>query len=118
MTQQPNENELPNEIFKRWTHSHEEDSNGIIVYRPAEFKFPISRPRDGIEFRKDGTFIDWDIHPADGPAAPMNGRWQMIGPRHVRVSFEQGRRHPSVLEIVQYDSELLKIQRKTATTSV
>lgn len=82
---EPNETDLPNEIFKRWTHASEEDANGITVYRTVEFKFPPGHPRDGIEFRRDGIFIDWDIGPADGSSVPVNGRWQIEGPGRVRA---------------------------------
>ena len=36
-------------MFKHWTHSREEDSEGIKVYRPNEYNFPPSRGREGFE---------------------------------------------------------------------
>jgi hypothetical protein len=110
----PSETGLPNEIFKRWTHAREEDGNEITVYRPVEFKFPPGHPRDGIEFRRDGTFIDWDIGPADGSSVPVNGRWQIEGPGRVRVSFEEGRQS-RIRELVEYDSEVLKVRQQPAS---
>jgi hypothetical protein len=103
--------QLPDQIFNLWIRSYEEDSNGIIVYRPEEFKFPISRGRQAIEFRRDGTFIDWDIGSADGKREPVNGRWQMEGPRQVRVYFE-GSRPSRILDLVQFDSEVLKVREQ------
>ncbi|MBM3964823.1 MAG: hypothetical protein FJ308_07105 [Planctomycetes bacterium] len=29
----------------KWTHSHEEDHDGLMVFRPASFSFPRSRGR-------------------------------------------------------------------------
>jgi hypothetical protein len=30
---------LPSQIFRRWTHSHEEDRADILVYRPKTTRF-------------------------------------------------------------------------------
>jgi len=48
---------LPSQIFRRWTHSREEDRADILVYRPKDYPFPPARGREGLEFRKNGEFI-------------------------------------------------------------
>jgi hypothetical protein len=100
--------ELPEEIFRKWMHSFEEDTNGITVYRPFEYDFPPARGRDGIEFRPDGVFISWEIGRADALHG-TNGHWKMESSGHVRVSFE-GDRKPLILEILHCDSEVLKVR--------
>jgi hypothetical protein len=104
--------ELPSEIFRKWLHSFEEDRDDIIVYRPTSFPFRPALGRDGIEFRRDGEFIDWRIPPADGPPLAVKGRWQMVGPRRVRISFEEVDQHQRVLEIVRCDEEKLEVQQQ------
>jgi hypothetical protein len=102
--------ELPNEIFRRWGHSFEEDEGDVTVYRPAEYEFPRARGRAGIEFRPDGSFIDWTIGPADA-RQPVSGDWRTEGPGRVRVSFQGESRTPRVLEILQSDADVLKVRQ-------
>ena len=100
---------LPNEFFQVWSHSFEEDSEEARVYRPNSFEFPPARGRAGIEFRSDGTFIDWTIAQTDA-LEPITGYWQVVDPTHVRVYFEDDIRPARVLEIVQSDKDVLKIK--------
>ena len=58
----------------RWRHSFEEDHDGVRVYRPAGFDFPRARGRGGIEFRPDGSFVDWAIGRGDADE-PREGTW-------------------------------------------
>lgn len=103
-------NELPNEIFRKWGHSFEEDTGDTTVYRPAQFEFPRARGRDGIEFRPDGTFVDWVIGPADAQSG-VNGHWKVEGPGRVRVSFDGNVRAPRVFEIVHCDAGVLIVRQ-------
>ena len=105
--------ELPNEIFRRWGHSFEEDTGEITVYLPAEYEFPRARGRAGIEFRPDGKFIDWEIGPTDAQRG-VSGHWRMEGPGRVCVSFEGNVRAPRVLEILQCDVGVLMVRQRPA----
>jgi len=107
--------DLPDEIFRKWMHSFEEDQNGVIVYRPTEYEFPRARGRDGIEFRPDGVFIAWEIGPTDATRG-INGHWKMEGSGRVRVSFEDNVREPRVLEILQCDAGILKVRKLPASS--
>lgn len=107
--------ELPDEIFWKWVHSFEEDTNGITVYRPFEYDFPQARGRGGIEFRPDGMFIAWEIGPADANRG-INGHWEMEGSGRVRVSFKESNRPSTVLEILECDSQILKVRRLPASS--
>jgi hypothetical protein len=107
--------ELPNEIFRKWMHSFEEDKEGIMVYRPTEYDFPRARGRDGIEFRSDGVFILWGIGPTDAPRG-INGHWRVESPGRVLVSFEGNVQPPRILEILQIDAEILKVRQLPASS--
>ncbi len=102
--------ELPDSIFKRWVHSFEEDAGDVAVYRPRDYDFPLARGRRGLEFKKDGGFIEYRIGPTDAPLG-VPGRWRSEGPNQVRIIFTDHRKSPYVLEIVYCDGELLKVRR-------
>lgn len=57
-----------------WRHSFEEDRGGGPVYRPDSFDFPLARGRAAIEFRPDGTFVEWVVGRGDA-SEPRLGRW-------------------------------------------
>jgi hypothetical protein len=102
-------NGLPNDIFRMWGHSSEEDTGGILVYRPAEYSFPRARGRAGIEFRPDGTFVDWVIGPADAQR-PISGQWHIVGPGQLQISFRGDAQR--ILEIVQCDARILVVRQR------
>jgi hypothetical protein len=102
--------ELPNAIFRRWGHSFEEDTGDIMVYRPADYPFPAARGRAGIEFRPDGTLIDWTIGPADAPRG-VTGYWRIESPGRVRISFEGNVQASRTLEILECDVGVLRIRQ-------
>lgn len=103
-------NNLPEDIFKKWGHSFEEDTDDIVVYRPADYAFPLARGRAGIEFMPDGTFIDWGIAPTDAQQKIM-GNWHIIGPGRIQISYEKNLRAPQNLEIVQCSNKELRIRK-------
>ena len=63
-------------LQKRWMHSHEEDTNTRMVFRPSTFRFPPSRGRIGFELKADGTYVDIGIAPADG-TLETQGSWSL-----------------------------------------
>jgi hypothetical protein len=75
---------LPDALFRRWTHSFEEDEGDVLVYRPREYPFPRARGRAGIEFRPDRTFVDWRIGRGDA-GHPVEARWEPGDAGTVRV---------------------------------
>ena len=50
----------------RWLHSHEEDYDQVMVYRPHHFDFPPSRGRSGLHFEENGQGTMGRIAPTDG----------------------------------------------------
>jgi len=99
---------LPTEIFRHWTHSHEEDTEEARVYRPDEFEFPPARGRRGLELQSDGEFVRYDIAPADG-IDELAGRWEAEGSERVRVALPD--REPYTLTILSVDADVLRIAR-------
>ena len=99
-----------NALFRRWWHSFEEDAGDVRVYRPADYAFPRARGRAGIEFRPDGTFVDWSIGPGDAGQG-VQGQWHVETPGRLRVTYDDNIRAAQTLEIVHCDSDVLKVQQ-------
>jgi hypothetical protein len=64
----------------RWVHSHEEDTDDEMVFRPADQPFPPSRGRTSFELRPDGTYVETSPGPADVPEE-SEGSWSLEGDR-------------------------------------
>jgi hypothetical protein len=107
--------ELPSQIFRRWTHSYEDDAADARAYRPVEYEFPPARGRAGLEFRPDGTFIDWEIAPTDAQRG-IHGSWRVDESGHLHVSTEQGLREGRVFEIIECDDQILKLRQLPVPT--
>lgn len=67
-------------LVGRWVHSHEEDTDDLRVYRPADFSFPRSRGRTSIDLREDGTYSRRAPGPVDVPVE-TGGQWRLAGDR-------------------------------------
>ena len=99
--------QLPRAIFKRWVHSHEEDTEEVKVFRPANYRFPRSRGRSGFEIREDGTFLLYAIAPTDG-LRTIRGTWKLTGPQTVVASFDDERIVSYSMKIISSSEDVLK----------
>jgi len=70
----------PDALQGRWTHSHEEDSNDELVFRPASHPLPPARGRRSLELRPDGVYVELSPGPVDVPRESA-GRWSLEGDR-------------------------------------
>jgi hypothetical protein len=66
----------------RWVHSHEEDTDDEMVFRPAAHPFPPSRGRTSFELRPDGTYVESSPGPVDIPEESA-GSWSLEDDRLV-----------------------------------
>lgn len=98
---------VPDELYKKWCHSFEEDKDDVIVFRPESFNFPLSRGRSGMEFRYDGTFIKTNIGSTD-KNEELKGQWQIKDSHNLQVSIDKDKQS---LEIVKCENNLLKVRR-------
>ncbi len=46
--------QTPAALQRAWTHSHEEDHDGLLVFRPSDWDFPPARGRDSFTLGADG----------------------------------------------------------------
>jgi hypothetical protein len=108
----PQKQNVPPELLREWTHSHEEDGKDVQVFRPQGYHFPPSRGRIGFEIKKDGEFVLYDIAPADGSEKVL-GRWTAPDKNKIQVRFDDAAKS-FTMSIISLDKDILKvkIQRK------
>ena len=97
-------------ILGRWMHSHEEDAQGVTVYRREGYSFPPSRGRIGFDFRGGGELIYIGIARTDG-SEEFSGSWVTEGSNQVRINVNSDRIQPVVLHVVSCDDQALKVRR-------
>ena len=65
-------------LYQHWTHSHEEDTDQEMVFRPASYAFPPARGRTGFELKPDGSLVEYGIGPTDR-RTQSTGKWRLDG---------------------------------------
>jgi hypothetical protein len=80
-------------LAQKWVHSHEEDTDDEMVFRPASYAFPRSRGRNSFELEAGGQLVTSGIGPttarfaarANGSLkAPTSSRWSRPAPARAR----------------------------------
>jgi hypothetical protein len=74
----------PSVLSQRWLHSHEEDTESEMVFRPSTYPFPRSRGRTGFELRPDGSAAVLGIAPTDAPQE-QQGTWTIDAAKQLLV---------------------------------
>ena len=95
-------------IFQKWLHSYEEDTQGIKIYRPSSFDYPIGWGRHGMKFKDDGTYILYDIAPND-EMVQICGNWKSLSKDQLEITFPAGEKETFILEIKELKPQVLKI---------
>ena len=83
-TSQSNENQYVN-LINTWHHSHEEDQEGLQVYRTDNYNFPPSRGRLGFSIKENNVAVIFAIARGDGQDK-QNGKWLLNG-KQVTLKF-------------------------------
>lgn len=100
----------PSALFRQWTHSHEEDTEGECVYRPASFSFPPSRGRNSFEIKANGTMTGHAPGPTDR-GVPARGRWSYRDHDAALVFYTKGSPEPTkVMHIVSVNEQKLVVK--------
>ncbi len=95
-------------LRRRWVHSHEEDTDKEMVFRPATFEFPPSRGRRSFELKPDGSLVEGGIGPADRPVE-TRGTWELEDDRLVLRPDRS--ETPRLMLITSVDEDRLVIQK-------
>jgi hypothetical protein len=93
-----------------WVHSHEEDTDTQMVFRPKGFRFPPARGRNSFELKPDGSLVMGGMA-ADDRRTSTDGAWKLEG--HNRLAFYSGSDSTpdQVMEIVSADKDRLIVRR-------
>jgi len=91
-------------LVGHWVHSHEEDSEGVRVFRPRSFHFPPSRGREELELDADGSSVARGPGPVDVPQE-ATGTWELEG-ETLRLTAGEEKRS---LRVVTADPEKLVV---------
>lgn len=102
--------EPPPEIVGVWLHSHEEDTDSTMVYRPRGYAFPPSRGRDALELRPDGTCIEHGSGPDDRGRAVV-GRWDDLGSGGMQITVPRGEGDFSSRRVLSWAPEMLVLEK-------
>jgi hypothetical protein len=96
-------------VGRWWMHSHEEDGNEGMVFRPSGFAFPPSRGREGFELRPDHSFADMTVAPADG-TTQSEGTWEIVDEPSLAISLRRQQGPARFLRIIRADKDRLILQ--------
>jgi hypothetical protein len=95
-------------LHGRWVRSHEDDTEGELVFRPASYDFPPARGRTSIDLRPDGSYVESAPGPVDVPEE-HTGRWSLEGNRLILEA--EGDRPNQAWEIAAAGDESLALKR-------
>jgi hypothetical protein len=97
-------------LYQHWMHSHEEDTNTEIVFRPATYNFPRSRGRRSFELKPDGILVEGGMAP-DDRRQETQGRWELQD-GDTLVFYPPSASQPSrVMPIASVDKDRLVIKK-------
>jgi hypothetical protein len=100
--------DLPSSMLKKWIHSHEEDQGEIRVYRPEGYPLPLSRGREGVEFRQDGTLIQQQIGATDRRET-VPGHWTVQDSGLIQVTLPNQSAYQ--LTVLECSDQVLKVKQ-------
>ena len=96
-------------LNKRWLHSHEEDSDSEMVFRPSTFPFPPSRGRSGFELGADGSAVAISLGPTDVPEEG-GGKWALEGASRLSVHLPEANQ-VRIFDILSADPDRLVVKK-------
>jgi hypothetical protein len=105
----PPQYQLPPTVYRLWIRRREEDSGDNEVYRPRDAAVAYPAGLDGFEITPEGEFVLNSATPA-GRSTHTRGRWRLLGPNLVAVTFADSARPDYAFEIVSADEHVLRIK--------
>lgn len=95
------------DLTQAWLHSHEEDSDGTMVFRPESFPFPPSRGRTGFTLNQDGNASLTGPSPVDATES-ASGSWSMSKQDRLRIQSQSGETRE--FEVVELNPDKLVLK--------
>jgi len=78
---------MKSKLTDKWIHSHEEDTEDVMVFRKENFEFPPSRGREKMEFKEDGTFVKTSIKSNCG-FEEKKGKFEETSPDEIKINIK------------------------------
>lgn len=97
-------------LFGRWVHSHEEDSETEMVYRPSTFDFPPARGRQSFELNTDFSYIEIGIGPTDRPQE-FYSRWELDNKGVLKIYDTKHSKLIKVMSVISVEANRLLIEK-------
>lgn len=104
-----NRQDTERKLRRRWIHSHEEDTDKEMVFRPAAFEFPPSRSRRSFELKPEGDLVEGGIGPTDRPLE-RQGSWELEDDDNLILRPDPSM-PPRVMRIASVDEDRLVIEK-------
>jgi hypothetical protein len=95
-------------LHGHWVHSHEEDTEDEMVFRPGSHRFPPARGRLAFELRPDGSYVERSPGPVDVPVE-RTGWWSLEGDRLVLGG--EGDRPGHAWQVTAVEGDRLTVRR-------
>jgi hypothetical protein len=100
----------PESLQKHWVHSHEEDTDTEMVFRPAGSNFPPSRGRTSFELKPDGGLVQRGIAP-DDRRQESRGVWKLENDGSLCFYTGSALQPSRVMRIASIESNRLVIKK-------
>ena len=97
-------------LYQHWVHSHEEDTDAELVFRPATFNFPRSRGRFSFELKADGGLVESGIAP-DDRQQQTQGSWKLEDDDHLILYTPSPSKPKRVMRIASVNKTRLVIRK-------
>lgn len=94
----PEQSNATPDIGGSWTHSHEEDHDDVLVFRPASRDFPPARGRESFTLAPGGQLQQSGPGPDDRTVETL-GTWSCEGNRLILEPYGAQPRHYLVEEV-------------------
>lgn len=98
-------------LTRQWVHSHEEDTDTEMVFRPSTFSFPRSRGRISFTLKPDGGLNETGIGPTDR-REESRGTWQLESGETLSFYADPGAKPKKVLRIISVDNDKLVVRKR------
>ncbi len=97
-------------LHQHWVHSHEEDTDTEMVFRPATYNFPRSRGRRSFELEPDGTLVEGGIAP-DDRRQETQGTWELKDGDQLAFYPKSAPEPSRIMRIASVDKDQLVIKK-------
>lgn len=99
-----------NALAQQWKHSHEEDTDTEMVFRPAGFNFPPSRGRSSFDLKPDGTLVEGGPGPTDRTETKQ-GSWKIGDQGSLNFYFGSSKQPAKVLKVKSARKDKLVVEK-------